>query len=125
MKKKIFIASLLVLLSCELAISQKIVSWNDANKYYGQNITVEGTILYTFNSREACYLGFHQEFLKHLKAVIFKSDITKFPSSPEKYYFDKKVHITGTIKENKGKPEIILKDPSQIKILDEQTIPKK
>ena len=49
-------------------------------------------------------------------AVIFMSDFSKF-RSPEDYYYLKKVKVRGMLKEYKGKPEIIVKTPSQIEIL--------
>jgi micrococcal nuclease len=47
--------------------------------------------------------------------VIFGPDRSKFPDAPELYYKNKKICVTGTIKQYKGVPEIIVTDPSQIK----------
>jgi len=49
-------------------------------------------------------------------AVIFSSDLDKFPKDPEKYYNQKIVRIRDKIQEYQGKPEIILKDLSQIEV---------
>lgn len=49
-------------------------------------------------------------------SVIFSSDQYKFVQNPEDYYLNKTVRIKGEIKEYERKPEIILKDPSQIEI---------
>jgi DNA/RNA endonuclease YhcR with UshA esterase domain len=98
--------------------SEEVISWKDAASYYGEYKTVEGTIVATYNSGKACFLNFHSNWKKYFTAVIFRSDFHKFPDNPEQYYDGKKVRITGKIKEYQGKPEIILKSPSQIEILD-------
>ena len=98
--------------------SKKTISWQDADKYYGKLVNVEGRIIRTYNSGKACFLNFHSDYRRYFTAVIFKSDFDKFPPSPEEYYKGKKVQVTGAIKEYKGSPEIILNSPSQIKILE-------
>jgi len=95
----------------------KVISWQDAAKHYGEYVTVEGTIVTTHNSGKACFLNFHPNYKRYLTVVIFASAFPRFPAKPENYYHGKKVRVSGYIKEYKGKPEIILNDPSQIEIL--------
>lgn len=95
----------------------QVISWQDAAKHYEEYTTVEGTIVVTHNSGKACFLNFHPDYKRYFTAVIFASDFSRFPANPENYYYGKKVHVSGYIKEYKGKPEIILNDPSQIEIL--------
>ena len=97
---------------------EDVISWKDADKYYGQVKTVEGVIVATYNSGKACFLNFHQDYKNHFTAVIFASDFHKFPKYPEDYYLHKKVKVTGLIKQYKGKPEIILKSTNQIEIIE-------
>ena len=101
----------------------QVIQWNEAQKYYGQYVTVEGKIVATYNSGKACFLNFHPDYKKHFTAVIFQSAFHRFPSAPEDYFYGKSVQVTGNVKEYKGKPEIILTDPSQIKILGEAADP--
>jgi len=95
----------------------QVISWRDAAKHYGEYATVEGTIVATHNSGKACFLNFHPDYKRYFTAVIFASAFPRFPANPENYYYGKKVRVSGYIKEYKGKPEIILNDPSQIEIL--------
>jgi len=95
----------------------QVIPWQDAAKYYGNYLTVEGTIIATYNSGKACFLNFHPDYNRYFGAVIFASDFSRFPKNPENYYYGKKVRVSGEIKEYRGKPEIILDDPSQIEIL--------
>lgn len=96
----------------------KVISWQNAADYYGEYATVEGTIVATYNSGKACFLNFHPNYKRYFTAVIFASAFSRFPANPENYYRGKKVHVSGYIKEYKGKPEIILNSPSQIEILE-------
>ena len=113
----IFALSILSITTKLLAYEPEVVSWENAHKYYGQYVTVEGQIVDTHNSGKACFLNFHPDWKKHFTAVIFSFAFPKFPPHPEKFYEGKKVRVTGKVKEYQGKPEIILEDPSQIKII--------
>jgi micrococcal nuclease len=48
--------------------------------------------------------------------LIWGSDRNKFKEAPEDMYNSKMICVTGLIKDYKGKPEIIVNDPEQIKI---------
>lgn len=120
-KKITFISVFILSIISRIIFAEQIIQWNEAHKHYGQYVTVEGTIVNTYNSGKACFLNFHKDHKKHFTAVIFMSDYSKFPASPEDYYYGKKVQVTGTIKEYKGKPEIILEKPSQIKIIESES----
>jgi len=96
----------------------KAISWRDAGKYYGQTETVEGKIVASNNTGKVCFLNFHKDWRRYFTAVIFASDFSKFPAHPEEYYLNRTVRVKGLIKEYRGKPEIILKSPSQIEVID-------
>ena len=97
--------------------NSEIISWRDADKYYGQNKIVEGTVVVANNTGKVCFLNFDRDWKRYFTAVIFAGDFDKFPAHPEKYYLKRKVRVRGLIKEYKGKPEIILKSSSQIEIV--------
>ena len=69
-----------------------IIDWKDADKYYGQYVIVEGTIVDTYNSGKAYFLNFDPDWQQYFTAVIFACDFPSFPESPENYYLDKKVN---------------------------------
>ena len=95
----------------------RIIHWREAEKYYYQNVTVEGKIVRTHRTKRVCFLNFDPDYRHTLTGVIFASDLSKFPKDPQKFYLNKKVRITGLIKQYKGAPEIIIKDPAQIEII--------
>jgi bisphosphoglycerate-independent phosphoglycerate mutase (AlkP superfamily) len=100
---------------------EEVISWEDADKFYGKIVTVEGIIVATRNTGRVCFLNFHRNWRRYLTLVIFASDFYKFPDNPEIYYLNKKVRVRGLIKEYQGKPEIILKNPDQIIILKDSS----
>jgi len=95
-----------------------VVTWRDADQYYGQTKIVEGRIAASNNTGKVCFLNFHENWRRYFTAVIFASDFNKFPDHPEDYYLNRVVRVRGLVKEYRGKPEIILKSPSQIEILE-------
>lgn len=120
-KYALLIGSLSLLFFLSPSKAEEAIDWNEAHQYYGQYVTVKGKIVGTYNSGKACFLNFHPDYKKYFTAVIFASAFHKFPSNSEDYYYGKEVHITGKIKKYKGKPEIILNDQSQIKVIGEST----
>jgi micrococcal nuclease len=95
-----------------------VISWKEADQYYGQTKTVEGKIVASNNTGKVCFLNFHKNWRRYFTAVIFASDFEKFPAHPEDHFLNRVVRVKGLIKEYRGKPEIILKSPSQIEIID-------
>jgi micrococcal nuclease len=95
-----------------------VIDWKDAHNYYNQYVIVEGTIVDTYNSGNVCFLNFHTDY-QYFTAVIFASDFLGFPFIPESFYLGKTVQVIGIIKEYKGSPEIIVKTPDQIRILNQ------
>jgi bisphosphoglycerate-independent phosphoglycerate mutase (AlkP superfamily) len=98
-------------------VIDEVINWREADKYYGKVITVEGKIVRSYNSGKVTFLNFHPDYKRYFTAVIFKSDYPKFRNSPDKFYLNKKVQVSGLIKNYQGSPEIIINDPEQIKIL--------
>lgn len=117
MRKTLLVAILMLLVSAT-ALAGNTISWKDAASHYGKYMTVEGTIVSGKCLPKVCFLNFDQNYKTTFTAVIFTSDLSKFPANPDLFYRNKKVQVTGTIKEYKGKPEIILKEADQIKIVD-------
>jgi micrococcal nuclease len=100
-----------------LSDQAEVIPHTRASRYYGKSMTVEGTIVVSNNTGKVCFLNFNRNWKNGFTAVIFASDFASFPPHPEDYYLNRTVQVTGLIKEYKGKPEIIVKSPNQIKIV--------
>lgn len=99
-----------------LLASTKVILWSEASAYMNQYVTVEGTVVYTKNSKGTIFLDFHFPYQGYFYAVIFSSSSQNFPFSPTDFYLNKEVRITGTIQPYNGSPEIIVSSPSQIEV---------
>ena len=95
----------------------RVVSWEAAGNLIDKRVTVQGKIIRSFNSGEACFLNFHRNFTRYMSIVIFKNRFHKFPPHPEAFYLDKTVRVKGKIKDYDGRPEMIIESPNQIQII--------
>jgi DNA/RNA endonuclease YhcR with UshA esterase domain len=105
-----------------LAGREDVVPWQEAGDYIGQEVTVGGTVVRTYNSGKAAFLNFDKDWRGKFSVVIFASDFDNFPQPPHKMYLNKTILVTGKVKEYKGAPEIIVESPEQIEIVGEETI---
>jgi micrococcal nuclease len=94
----------------------KVVEACLADKYYGQEVIVEGWMADGYRSKtNTVFLNFERAYPNQcFTTVIFSSDQYRFIQNPEEYYANQMVRVRGEIKEYKGKPEIILKKAEQI-----------
>jgi len=122
-----FFPILCVLILTSISISQEqSIRPNDAQKYIGEEKTVCGVVAstaYAIRTKgQPTFLNLDQPYPNQVfTVVIWGSDRTKFNNNPEIFYKEKTVCVTGKIKSYKGRPEIIVNDPSQINIIPKPT----
>jgi endonuclease/exonuclease/phosphatase family metal-dependent hydrolase len=92
------------------------ISWQDAAKHYDQDCTVYGTVVATKRTTNWCFLNFHSDWRNTFTVAIPARCLDKFPQPPQDLYADQQVGVTGRVVEYKGKPEIIVCDPTKIVI---------
>ncbi len=119
MKNSFGLSVIFSLLLFFTAYPQNKIPANAAKNYIGKYETVIGTDSQVYHSRGGtCFLDIDGDYPDNtFTAVIFKSDVKKFKDIDE--YEGKEIEVKGKIKEYKGKPEIILKSKSQIKIIEQ------
>jgi endonuclease YncB( thermonuclease family) len=93
------------------------IDYTEAPNHVGEFGCVSGRIDHVYTSQKGTvFLNFCPDYKTcPFGAVIFNSDVYKFPNP--KQYEGQTVEITGLISSYQGRPEIILKDPSQIKVI--------
>lgn len=117
---KFFTLLLFSFISCNIfaQTDYKKITLDEVKANMGNQVMICDSISDTFvakGDKKTTYLHFGATYPNvKLTAVIFEKDVVKFESSPAIFLMDKKVCITGLLKEYKGKPEIIVSDPSQI-----------
>ncbi|MBI5025711.1 MAG: thermonuclease family protein [Nitrospirae bacterium] len=91
----------------------------EALNYISEVKTVRFFVRKSYDSGKAIFLNSKNNFQDpdNFTAVIFTDDRHKFPKAPDEYYWGRTIDVTGKIKEHEGRAEIILENPSQIKIL--------
>jgi len=105
---------------CLWAVSSNAASItpDEAASQVGQTATVCGVVAstkYDAHLRsQPTFLDFGQPYPNEVfTVVIFGSDRAKF-GTPETTFRGKRVCVTGQVRDYRGKPEIIVKDPSQL-----------
>jgi len=116
----IIIAALFSLTTSIYAAGQTITAAEAAN-HMGEQGTVCGMVAsahFANQSRgQPTFINLDRPYPNQIFTVmIWGSDRDKFRNAPETYYQDKAVCVTGTIKGYRGKPEIIVKNPDQIRL---------
>jgi len=87
----------------------------DAAAHIGETVTVEGIVSEVHVSERATFIDLGGRYPnEEFTGVIFTSDAGAF--SDVDAYEGKTVDITGTVQLYRGRPEIILTSPSQIRI---------
>ncbi len=96
----------------------EVTSACQAKNYCEREMIVEGFVANVYRSRKNnIFLHFEKPYPNQcFSAVIFSYYLHKFIQTPEIDYEGKIVRVRGKIQEYKGKPEIILKEPSQIEV---------
>jgi PKD repeat protein len=113
-----------------IKVATGVISWEEAGSYIGQHQVVEGIVVgahYAADTKsQITFLDFHKPYQNYFKCIIWGHDrekfVKEFPSNPETYFLNKHVQVTGLIEEypkGSGVPEMVLKDPSQIKLAEE------
>lgn len=97
------------------SVQTEEIDSKDAKKHLGSRKRVKGIVKSIYSTPKTWRLE-----LDGMVAVIFKKDAAFFSRAsldPERDYKGKSVRIFGSLKEYRGRPEIILSGPDQIEIL--------
>ncbi|GAB3915304.1 hypothetical protein [Mucilaginibacter boryungensis] len=109
--------------------AQTVIPAKDAAKHIGETVTITDKVFSGkyFENNKMTLLdigGYNPNQL--LTLMIPGADKAKFKGNPEVDYKGKDVTVTGKIIEYKNKPEIIVTDPSQIKlVMSDNTVKQK
>ena len=120
-KSKILVLLILFLALTVSAFAQETISPEDAANYIGQQKTVCGTVAsahLAYRSKgQPTFLNLNKPYPNQTFTVlIWGSDRGNFEVPPEVLYRGKEICVTGMIRSIRGRPEIIVKDPSQINV---------
>jgi micrococcal nuclease len=103
-----------------IAFAQDTITPEDAAKFIGQQKTVCSMVAsahFAAKSKgQPTFINLDKPYPNQVFTVlIWGSDRGKFEKPPEALYSGKEICVTGMIQSYQGRPEIIVKEPSQIK----------
>lgn len=93
-----------------------VVAWDQAHKYVGYEITVEGTIVNLGQSRDGKvnFLNFHEEWRGKFYMVIFDDLAKTIDGGVTAKFKGKTVRVKGKVEEHKGRPQIKIESMDQV-----------
>lgn len=96
-----------------------IVPWDQAKKYVGYEITVEGKIVDvgSVNEGSVNFLNFHKDWRGKFYMVVFKDLAEALPRSVEETFQDKTVRVTGVVENHRGRPQIKILSMDQVEFV--------
>jgi DNA/RNA endonuclease YhcR with UshA esterase domain len=118
--KKIIFSAVISFISFS-AFSQTTISAKDAASHKDEKVTLTDVVAggkYFSNSGITLLDIGAPHPNESLTLLIKGDDRKKFATAPETTFKGKKVTITGTVIDFKGKPEIVITEPDQIKIVE-------
>ncbi len=95
-----------------------LVKWQDAGKFVGQEVTVQGRIVQARNIGTLCFLNF--DTARTFTAIVRKENYKNFSKSPDELYRQKLVQIRGRIGVFRGKLELEVRSPDVVRIIDKE-----
>ena len=108
------------LLLPSLVAAQTTIPATEAKNHIGERTTVCGQVMSTHYAAKTkgspTFLNLDEPYPRQIFTIlIWGNDRTKF-GDPETKYGNKRVCVTGLIKDYKGVPEVVAEQPSQIEI---------
>lgn len=117
--KNILITVISILFFCTIASAQKKIAAKEASKHIGDTVTIADKIYSTklIENTNMVLLDVGGEHPNQYLTVVIKGeDRSKFNNKPEEYYKGRNVRVTGILIDYKGKPEIIVSSPEELKV---------
>ena len=94
-----------------------VVDWRTASTRVGDVVTVEGDVT-TVRTRDDGYVLEFSDDPQALRIVVLVPLFGGAPRDPERTYRGHHVRVAGRVQRFKGRPEIVLRSPSQVEITD-------
>ncbi|MBI4178929.1 serine/threonine protein kinase [bacterium] len=94
------------------------ISYKDALKFIDQVRTVEGSVERVTRAERVTYMDFKAGSKTDFRVVIFAASYGNFPEGFDQLYQNKKIWVVGPIESYQGRPQVLVNNPSQIKIIE-------
>lgn len=98
-----------------------VVPWDQASKYVGYDITVEGRIVSIGQSRDGKvnFLNFHEDYRGKFYMVIFDDLATTLDKGVEELFKGRSVRVRGRVDTHRGNPQMKITSMDQVEFVGE------
>lgn len=98
-----------------------VVPWTEAGKYVGYEITVQGQIVDTGQSRDGKvnFLNFHKDWRGKFYMVVFDDLAKTLDKSVEQTFMNKTLRVKGMVEDHRGRPQIKILSMDQVQFVGE------
>ncbi len=80
---------------------------------------VEFKVVGTKDTGKVTFLNSHEPYQGHFYVAIFPSDYELYPAHPALHFRDRCIVVQGTIERFRGVPQIVLRGPEDVRVVDE------
>ena len=95
--------------------AQTKLSIDSAGAHIGEKVIICSEVFGVKSTDKVTFINLGAAYPNSpLTIVIFAKDVSNFKESPVSLYSNKKICVTGTLKDYKGKPEIVVTTPDEI-----------
>ena len=95
-----------------------VVPWDQAARYVGHQITVEGTIVRVGKSGKTNFLNFAQDYRGKFYMVIFDDLAATLDADVESTFKNKTLRVRGLVEPHRGVPQIKIESMDQVQFID-------
>lgn len=92
--------------------------WHDAREAVGRQAAISGKIINVGSAGRVNFLNFDKDRPPKFTGIVFREDLKNFSQPLAKLYQGKIVRIRGFVTLYQDRPQIVIKRPEQIEILD-------
>ncbi|MCE9591270.1 MAG: hypothetical protein K8S99_12175 [Planctomycetes bacterium] len=96
-----------------------VVPWTLAAQHVDETVTVEGEVVDTYNTGTVCFLNFTRDKKGDFYIIIFQEALKGWPGPPQDYFLNKTIRVTGQVMPHNARTQIRVRNPSQIKLVEE------
>jgi hypothetical protein len=117
MRRSAVALALTLSLAMPARAADNVVQWDSAEQHIGEEAVVEGRVLGVHCSPLSCLLAFDPTF-NRFTAVVQAKDFKEFPPDQLARYSGRRVRVRGTIVARDRKPEIVVSNPDDLKLVE-------
>jgi hypothetical protein len=118
MRRSAVALALTLSLALPARAADNVVQWDTADQHIGEEAVVEGRVLGVHCSPLSCLLAFDPTF-NRFTAVVQAKDFKQFPPDQlDARYSGRRVRVRGTIVDRDRKPEIVVSNPDDLKLVE-------